>query len=66
MAVLLIFAAMLVCAIPAAAVLLYVAHQKHGEAFPEPVQWLGDALVQGRDRLPVLTEEHSDRVGARR
>ncbi|MDO7869176.1 hypothetical protein [Nocardioides jiangxiensis] len=66
MAVLLIVAALLVCAVPAAAVLLYVAHQQHGHTFPQPLQRVGNVLVQGRERLPVLTEEDGDRVAASR
>ncbi|HSX67582.1 hypothetical protein [Nocardioides sp.] len=66
MSALLIVAALLLCAVPAALVLVYVAYPQRGEELPARFQWLGTALASGRDRLPMLTEEDGDRVVASR
>ncbi|TCJ22099.1 hypothetical protein [Nocardioides jejuensis] len=66
MSVLLVFFTLVLCAVPAALVLVYVAYPQRGEELPGRFQWLGRILVQGRERLPVLTEEHGDRVVAAR
>ncbi len=66
MSALLIIGALLLCAVPAALVLVYVAYPQRGEELPERLQWLGSALVSGREKLPVLTEEDGDRVVASR
>ncbi|GGO87632.1 hypothetical protein GCM10011584_12720 [Nocardioides phosphati] len=66
MSALLIVLALLLCAVPAALVLVYVAYPQRGEELPGRFQWLGKALVSGRERLPVLTEEDGDRVVASR
>lgn len=67
MSVLLIPLALLLCSVPAALVLVYVAFPHRGEELPRRFRWLGSALTSGRERLPVLSEEDSDRtVAARR
>jgi hypothetical protein len=66
MSALLIVAALLLCAVPAALVLVYVAYPQRGEELPARFRWLGNALVSGRERLPMLSEEDGDRVVASR
>lgn len=66
MSVLLILLALIVCAVPAALVLVYVAYPHRGEELPQRFQWLGSALTSGRERLPVLAEEDGDRMVASR
>lgn len=66
MSALLILLALLLCAVPAALVLVYVAYPQRGEELPRQLRWLGTALASGRERLPVLSEEDGDRVVASR
>ena len=66
MSALLIVLALLLCAVPAALVLVYVAYPQRGEQLPTRLRWLGTALESGRERLPVLSEEDGDRMVASR
>ena len=56
----LLFLAMLVILVAAAAVFVYVAYPHRGQEVPH-APWLGEAMKRGVDALPVLEDEHSTR-----
>lgn len=57
----LILTALLLCLAVASVVVVYVAYPHRGEELSGRFRWIGDALLSGRRRLPVLSEKDSDR-----
>ena len=56
----LLFVAMVLILVAAAAVFVYVAFPHRGQDVPG-APWLGDALKRGVDAMPVLEDEHTRR-----
>ena len=54
----LLFLAMLLILVAAAAVFVYVAYPHRGQEVPH-APWLGEAMRRGVDAMPVLEDEHT-------
>lgn len=57
----LILTALLLCLAVASVVVVYVAYPHRGEELSGRYRWIGAVLISWRRRLPVLSEQDSDR-----